>query len=257
MIRIWPLAALLVVAACGSDEPKPRSAFPVAEYLAQSISPDGNPATPLRAGDAMTWRRFDIGRYQGMTSFLMGDGAITAWSFAPYGAFEPAAEAGCPMVPCRGDGGEQVIIAGDRAQIVATQDGGRGGVQHFAVPWPIVDGSAPACGAGWLQATPWDRLCRTTITLPAAGLGSSAIVAAAFVSEHGDANAVERRVQARGWGLLWWAAFDRIRPPADPARCPDLGWNATPAGMRLTDCRLATQLEAADGSLSTAQLWRP
>lgn len=246
--------ALLALAACGDDKPPspPPAPATIADplsYLAQSRACDGNAATPLRAADPIRCRRFDFGRHQASESFLTADGAITAWSYAPHGPFSIAPDG----YGAHGDGGEQYVLRGDAVQITHTQDGGKPGVQQFFVPWTVLTTRTGAC-PHWTIYNPLERGCRSTVDYPKIGPVDT------VVSEHGDSNATERIFLGKGHGRIVWQAFSAARePPADlAARCPDFGWQNPPKpGQRLVDCRIAVNIEPADGALSGAQLWSP
>ena len=234
---------LLFLSAChsgGGSYPQPPSTpSDLSLFMAQSIAPDGNPATPLHASEPLTYRRHDIGGDQIEDTFLVADGAITSWSYPPHGAFNAV----------NGDGGEHYFLAGNAIRLDATQDGGKPGVQRFLIPWTLGTTDTMPCAAGWTQYNQLERGCRAVVSYPELGPVES------LVSEHGDANQVERIFLGRGWGRLAWQTF---RPsgltPVD--RCPDFGWNAYP-GMVLTDCRIVTHAIPADGSLIGAQEWHP
>lgn len=267
----------------GSAAPAPlppvTAGFDPLPYLAQSKNPDGNPLTPLSAGDRLLYRRFDLGHYQAEDAFLAGSGAaITAWSYPPFGAFSAAAEAGCPGAPCRGDGGEQYAVDGDTVRIAATRDGSQAQDQWFVgkdcggTGWVLFRSDATAdwkdvVARLWLTNDPsqclpissaYTRYSLQSVSYP--GLGP----VPSIVSEHYNgadmASAVdmERFFLGRGWGRLAWQRFAHNPPPVDTNRCPDFGWSAPPApGLTLADCRILTQLAPADGTLSAGQLWQP
>jgi hypothetical protein len=220
----------------------------------------------------LTYRRFDIGHYQASDSFLLPDGsAIIAVSFMPFGPFNPA----------NGDGGDHYVVEADAVRIAATQDGGTPGVQYFV---------GKACGGdGWLlfktdAKNEWKslvarlsespdpnscngatlgsaltRYTRQSVTFPALGTVDT------LVSEHYDgpdfptSHNAERFFLARGWGRLAWQAFGDTPPAIDlSTRCPDFGFNVPPVpGWYLRDCRIATMIEPANGTLTGLQLWRP
>lgn len=248
-------AALLLLASCGGGKPPPELPVTIADplaYLAQSRACDGNPATLLRADDPITCRRVDFGRAQASDSFLTADGgAITTWSYAPWTDWE-SARLRLNSLGNPDDGGEKMELRGDRAVIVATQDGGKSGVQWFPIPWTVLTTRTVDCAHGWTIYGMLERGCRATVGFPRLGPVDCVI------SEHGDDNAIERIFLCRGWGRLAWQAHARGAAPADQERCPDFGWNASPRpGQVLADCRIAVNVEPGDGRLTGAQLWHP
>jgi hypothetical protein len=213
--------------------------------LAQSVRPDGNPATPLHDTDPLTYRRTDWGGNQIEDSFLVGDGSITTWSYAPFG----------PFVAANGDGGEHVVLSGGVASIVTTQDGGTPSIQTFPIPWTIAANAAD-CSQGWTTWDSFNRGCVATITYPASGFGLTSITAQTLISEHGDPSIqVERIFMAKGWGRLLWQAWRPSGTPVDPARFPGVSGTVPPGAGVLVDVRLVTNLVPADGALSGAQEW--
>jgi hypothetical protein len=242
----------LLLTACGGGggnpivfPPAPTGLADVSTYLAQSVNPDGNQDTPLRDTDALTYRRADWAGNQLEDSFLTADGAITTWSYSPYG----------PFVAANGDGGEHEVVTNGIAAIVATQDGGTPGVQVFPIPW-VVAANAADCAQGWTTWDSFNRGCVTTITYPATGFGLTSITAQTIVSEHGDPGvAVERIFQARGWGRLLWQAWRPTGTPVDPARWPGVTGTVPPPPGVLLDVRLNTNLVLAPGTLTGSQEW--
>jgi hypothetical protein len=249
------LALFLAACSHGGSSPAPMTpvqpvtiADPIA-YLAQSQNLDGNTAMPLHRDDPLTYRRFDIGHYQASDSFLLPDGsAIIAVSFMPFGPFNPA----------NGDGGDHYVVEADAVRIAATQDGGTPGVQYFV---------GKACGGdGWLLfKTDATNEWKETVARLSESPDPSSCNGATLVSEHYDgpdfptSHNAERFFLARGWGRLAWQAFGDTPPAIDlSTRCPDFGFNVPPVpGWYLRDCRIATMIEPANGTLTGLQLWRP
>lgn len=248
MRRVPASALLAVLAGCGGITADPVTIADLVPYLAQSRTANGDAATPLMAGDPMTYRRYDFGREQITDSFLTGPAsAITAWSYDPWSAFSLDARG----YGAHGDGGEKYIIQGDRALITDTQDGGKPGVQHFLIPWTVATRQTIDCSKGWTTYSGLSRGCRTTVDYP--GIGPVDTI----VSEHGDKTAVERIFLARGWGRLAWQAFSRLSPREVERRCPDFGWSAPVGGLPLSDCRIAVNVEPASEPLRGVDLWKP
>ncbi len=239
------LCAAGLLAACGGGSrptPPPPSVVTIPDpvaYLAQSRNPDGNPATPLQAGDPITYRRFDFGHVQASESFLVGPGsAITTWSYAPWG----------PFVDANGDGGESYELQGNVVRITNTK---HLGIPTTPISWVALRADTVDCAQGWTTYSPIERGCRAVVTYP--GIGPVDTV----ISEH-RALFMERIFLGRGWGRLAWQTFRSDATPAvDPARCPEFGWNSDDRGETLTDCRYALNVEPSDGSLTGAMLWRP
>lgn len=222
-------------------------------YLAQSLNCDGR--GPLMGpSDAFKCRRFDFGRYQIEDSFLDPDGgAITDWSYSPFGLFDPAAEAGCPLSPCRGDGGEHYTVANGVASIDETRDGGTNGNQHFS-DWWLFDNRVPDCAKGWEYGGKWGRACRTTVTYPQIGAVDT------IISEH-DGSHVERFYFGRGWGRLGWEVWAPSCPvPLDPARAPPMSFDAAPTthpDWVKCDERLVVNVEPWTAPISGIYEWHP
>jgi len=282
-VRMVALVIVLgvILAGCKDDKRKaapapeaPPAPGPVTianpiEYLVQSRNLDGNTATPLRSADELNKRRFDYGRWQVMDSFLLPDGsAITAYGFTPFG----------PFVAANGDGGERHVIEGEVVRATATRDGGTKGDQHFVgkecggTGWVLFRtdatsewkslvarlGNASDPGQCSAASAAYTRYTLRTVNFPKLGDIS------AVVSEHYDratiatSGAMERTFFGLGWGRLAWQAY--ARSPVNIAdlylRCPAFGWDAPP-GWYLVDCRIAVNVEDADGSLSGDDLWAP
>lgn len=270
-IILLVLATMLLVA-CNEEGDKKPAPVPVSRvtitdplaYLAQSINPDGNVATPLHANDPLTYRRKDFGRYQIEDSFLAPDGsAITTWSYPPFG----------PFVAANGDGGEQYVIEGDITRITSTQDGGKPGVQVF---------EGPGCGRdGWvvfrtdateewrdlvakmgcpIGASAYTRYRVANIDWPGIGRIETIVSEHYNSSEASRAGAMERIFLGRGWGRLGWQAWNSAASPIRSEidrRCPDFGWNDQHTGMVLNDCRIVTNIVDHDGRITGAQEWHP
>lgn len=251
---------LLLLAGCGGSggsatvPPAPTIAS-VAAYLAQSVAPDGNSATPLAASVPWAYERFDYASpAQAEQSFARVDGKFeTIWSYPPYGAFSAAS----------GDGGEVYQIEGDTVYAVATQDGGRPDVQQFGTAWPLFDIRVPNCSDGWetLGAPPLvTRACRGPVTYPAAGVPGGAIAADTIIAVHGSGQ-TESIYFGAGWGRLRWEA-------RDAAGCaPSLTVAATPAASyedeqvgALCDVRMPTRISVpppVGGMTGDAFGWQP
>jgi len=245
-LSILCAAGLLV--ACGGGgghSPAPPPPPPVvtipdpAAYLAQSVNPDGNPATPLHATDPIRYRRFDFGHVQAEDSFLTGPGsAITTWSYAPWG----------PFVDANGDGGESYELVGNEIHITNTK---HLGVSTTPISWVALRTDTVDCAQGWTTYSPMERGCHAVVTYP--GIGPVETV----ISEH-RWMLMERIFLGRGWGRLAWQTFRSDgSAPVDPSRCPDFGWNTDDRGETLTDCRYVTNIEPAGGTLTGAQEWHP
>lgn len=241
-MRYAVLSLALALAACSGGTPTPTPtpqgvADPLA-YLAQSANCDGNVATPLRQADAIHCRRADFSMpAQIEDSFLTPDGgAVTTWSYPPYGPFSAA----------NGDGGEHYTVKDGVAAIDSTQDGGTPGVQHFPIPWVVVAQAKP-CADGWTRWDSLERGCEASLTYP------GGITADTYVSDHGDAHALERIFMARGWGRLAWFAYVAGGAPVDRSRCP-FEWTP-PTGYVLTDCRIVTRIILPPQPITGSQEW--
>ena len=245
-------------------------ADPVA-YLAQSRACDGNLATPLRAGDAITCRRTDIGRHKIEDLFLLADGsAITSFDITPFGAYAPE----------QGDGGEQYVIEGNSVRAAATKHGGEaqqwfvgsrcGGHGWFLFKTDATDAWKSVVARLSIARSPdqcpplghaFTRYALRTVAMPR--LGNLLCI----VSEHYDAQSMERSSSmeqfflCKGWGRVAWQAFGKDLPHHDAnvaSRCPDFGWARPPvAGWHLRDCRIVVNVEPADGKLTGGRLWHP
>jgi hypothetical protein len=86
------------------------------------------------------------------------------------------------------------------------------------------------------------------------------------ISEHYDratiatSTAMERSLFAEGVGRAVWEAWStKAQPTAQlDVRCPGTAWSTPPApGWRLVDCRYATNLVPADGSMTGANFGWP
>ena len=253
LLKVFPaLAVVMLAAACGGDPslppppPPPPPPVTIADpvsYMAQSRNPDGNTATPLRALDPITYRRFDFGHEQASDSFLTSPTAsVTTWGYSPWGAY----------VHANGDGGENYELQGNAVRILSTR---HGGIETTAlVPaWTVLTTSTVNCADGWTDYSFFERGCRATVNYPHLGQIDTVI------SEHRHPfeNTMERIFLARGYGRLTWQGFRSPGTPADPSRCLDFGWNAYASGWTLTDCRVTVNIEPANGSLTGSQLWHP
>jgi hypothetical protein len=258
----------------------------VASFLVQTRCADGSlevgrpgckGAAPQRASEPMRMRRHDWPApkgYQIVDSFVADDGRtfVSTFSFAPFGPFSAQ----------NGDGGEIYVVDGDTVRIAATEDGGKMGVvQGFfgascgGTGWILFRADAPT--GRWAETVarltdrPIGSVCSAsgsaftryrleTIGLPFVIDGRlTSITGPTIVSEHFNAatlersSAMERTFMVKGVGRAIWEAWSK-RPPVigDLAtRCPGTAWSQPPAsGWRLNDCRYATNLEAADGTMS-------
>lgn len=228
-------------------------------YLAQSVRPDGNPATPLHATDPLGYRRTDIGGYQIEDTFLIADNAaITTFAYPPFGTFNPA----------NGDGGERMVFDGTSARIDATQDGSAPGVMPFDGPdgWLLfrtdATGSNTCVVATLGIAQSYTCYSVQTVNYPGLGPVMSVVTDHYNTGDLSRATAMERIFLGRGWGRLVWQAWNSAavptRSPELDQRCPDFGWSAPPkAGWVLNDCRIVTTIIGADGNLTGAQEWHP
>lgn len=256
---VLPLVlAVLVLAGCGgggSSTPAPLPPPPVVTvpdpmvYLAQSINPDGNTATPLTAAAPWGYERFDYGHYQASQSWLDNTAqAVTIWSYPPFGPFASNSA---------NDGGEVYALQGSTVYITETQDGGQPGVlQQFGMNWPVFDTAVPPCSQGWETINPGPfqaRACRQSVTFPGTGVPGGQITAATIISEHGQGQ-VERFYLGAGWGRLAWESWNVSCPngPVDPARAPAISYDAAPTpGLVKCDERLVTNVSPApDSALS-------
>lgn len=230
----------LLLSGCGEGPPAGSVTIPAPmTYLAQSRTPDGNPATPLTSADPITYRRFDFGHSQASDSFLTGPAsAITTWSYAPWG----------PFVAANGDGGETYELQGSVVRITSTK---HLGIPTTPISWVALRTDTADCAQGWTTYSSLERGCRTLVNYPNLGPVDTVI------SEH-RAVLMERIFLARGWGRLAWQTFRQgQQAPVDSARCPDFGWNGFEAGWTLTDCRYTVNVEQAEGVLTGAALWHP
>jgi len=282
------LSALLSDAARAQTLPPlgPVTIADMAPFLVQMRCADGalaviKPACPgaalQRARDPMLFRRHDWPAPDGFQitdSFVSDDGAYfeALFAFPPFG----------PFVAAHGDGGDISVIEGPTARASATEDGGQMGViQGFygagcgGTGWILFRNDAPT--GRWaelvahLKGEPIGSACsaksnaytryrleqvelpfiidgaRTTLTLPT------------IISEHYNAatlaraSALERTYLAKGVGRVIWEAWSKHPATATnlAERCPGAAWSVAPApGWYLNDCRTATNVVAADGSMS-------
>jgi len=242
MIRALHLMGALALAGCGgggssTSTPPPVTIPDLSAYLAQARCPDGgrpttcaNPA-PQKASDLMSWRRFD-GQDQYSDGVVSDDGTfwVTTWSYPPHGVF----------VAANGDGGEVYKSDGTTVSIVATQDGGKPGVQRFP-EWGLFSKTTPDCSVKWGAVDTLGRACKATVTYP------GGIVADTIISEHyvgaNQQGAMERFYMGYRWSRLAWESYRpsgqmRIGAPAvGPSGVP-----AAPSNLVLIDRRLTTNL---------------
>jgi hypothetical protein len=255
------LAGALVIGAAACSSGDDQSSFPplpplgpqtIADplaYLVEGTKP-GDAAHPLRPGDAMTYRRQDMGGYQDEDAYLLPDGsAALDWSYPPFGAFDVD----------HGDGGEHYTVADGEVDIVATQDGSKPGiVQHFAgwVAFRTDATSAPICGVAPIRA--YTCYWRQTVAFPEIGKVDTIISQHYNTRNQTRAGALEVSFWGRGYGRLAWQAWRRAGRPVDPQRCPDFGFNAPPRpDLVLTDCRENVNIVPEPDPLKPAQLWQP
>jgi hypothetical protein len=239
-------------------------------------------ARPQRASDPMVMRRHDWPAPSGYMAQDAIEGPLgpeTLWSFAPFGAFTPS----------RGDGGEVYRVQGETVRITLTQDGGKPWMQGFygsacgGTGWVVFRTDAPTGTWASLVARLSDRrapsACRATdaaltryrlerVAAPwIIGGRVTTLSLPTVISEHYDARSIgaartmERAFFARGVGRVIWEAWTRGAPASGDTgtRCPGTAWSKPPAaGWVLSDCRYATNLVAADGSMSGARFgWPP
>lgn len=227
--------------------PAPTIADPLA-YLVEGVTP-GDASNPLRAGDAMTYRRQDFGGYQDEDAYLLADGmAVLDWSYPPFG----------PFVAANGDGGESYAVSGDAVSITATQDGGKPGVQTFNgwVAFKTDAAATPQCFVAPIKA--YTCYSRQTVTFPKIGAVDTIVSDHYSTRNPASAPAMERSFWGLGWGRVAWQAWTRGGAPVDPARCPDFGWNQPPRpGLVLSDCRENVTVVPQTTPLDPAQLWHP
>ncbi len=270
----------------GAAAPSPGVIPDVAVFLAQSRCANGDleveatgcsGARPQRAADPMLTRRRDWpapAGYQSEDSFQADDGAYfeTTFAYPPFGPFNAR----------HGDGGEIYIIDGAGVRIAATEDGGRMNVMQGFY-------GARCGGTGWIlfrNDAPTGRWAEAVARLSDQPLGARCqaknaaytryrleIVALPFIlrgvrktlslptviSEHynagtlAQATGLERTFMVKGVGRAVWESWSR-KPSSlkDLAqRCPGTAWSTPPTpGWYLNDCRYATNLVPADGSLT-------
>ena len=276
----------LVGAGCAAAHGAPATLPDVRVFLAQNRCADGalavaEPrcvgAAPQRARDAMRMRRRDWPApdgYQIGDSYESDDGAyfVTVFSYAPFEAF----------IPEHGDGGELYVTDGTTVRIAATEDGGQMGVvQGFygqgcgGTGWVLFRNDAPtgrwaelvahlkgeplgsACSA---RSSAYTRYRLETVALPFIIQGAPrTLTLPTVISEHFNAaslqrsSAMERSFMVQGVGRAIWEAWTK-GPPAGrnlADRCPATAWSVAPApGWTLSDCRVSTNLVAADGAMS-------
>lgn len=282
--------ALILISggACAQPAPAPSAATipDMSVFLAQTRCADGaleitKPncagAAPQRAKDPMRTRRHDWPApdgYQVTDSFESDDGSYfeTTFGFAPFDRFNAQ----------NGDGGEIYVIDGPTVRISATADGGQVGVnQGFygaacgGTGWILFRNDAPtghwAEVVAHLKGRPipspcvaksnaYTRYRLEQVAIPFIIDGApTSLTLPTVISEHfnaatlGRASALERTFMAKGVGRVIWEAWTK-KPPTvgDLAqRCPGTEWSTPPAdGWYLDDCRYATNLVSADGSLT-------
>jgi hypothetical protein len=262
---------------------------PVA-YLVQLRCPDGRlevaepdcpGAAPQRASDPMLMRRRDWPApdgYVAQDAILGAYGPETLWSFSPSG----------PFVAAHGDGGEVYVVDGQTVRIALTQDGGKPYLQGFygahcgGAGWVafradaatgrwaslvahLSDGRVPSFCLAFSAAFTRYRL--EDVSAPWVVDGAvRAIALPTVIAEHydrgaiADAHNMERSFFAKGVGRIIWEAWTTDKPTGAglAARCPGTTWSTPPAaGWVLSDCRYATNLVAADGSLNGATFGWP
>jgi hypothetical protein len=281
-------ALVLTLPLCGSEA---QETIDPLDYLVGTVCADGAPpivspcsqARRQKADDRMLWRRHDWPAptgYQIEDAFLAGkDEAELIWSYPPFG----------PFAAVNGDGGEVYRIDRQgKVTISLTQDGGKPYLQHFIGPacggtgWVVFSATAPKGGWASEIATLADRRGETpcteldqaftrwrreTVSIPFIVRGKVRTVAVpAIISEHYDgpglaqSRHLERSFFGRGFGRLVWEAWGTEPPKvADlPARCPGTSFSTAPAaGWLLEDCRYATNLVPADGTMSGAKFAWP
>lgn len=261
MRRLLGLALLAALAGCSGGglsgggtplSPVPPASVTVPDpiaYLVEGETP-GDAAHPLKSGDTMTYRRQDFGGYQDEDAYLAADGTpILTWSYAPFG----------PFVAANGDGGESYSIAPDgTVSIVATQDGGKPGVQHFNgwIAFRTDATATPTCFVAPIKA--YTCYQRQTVTFPKLGPIDTVISAHYSTKNPATAPAMERSFWGKGWGRLAWQSWTRGGAPVDPSRCLDFGWNQPPQpSLVLSDCREAVNIVPQTTPLTPDQLWHP
>jgi len=262
-----------------------------AAFLAQLRCPDGRlevaeprcaNAAPQTAADPMRMRRRDWPPPEGyiaQDAILGPGGPETIWANPPFGR----------AVTARGDGGEIYAVEGGTVRVVATQDGGKPYLQGFygahcgGTGWIVFRADAPTgrwaslvahlsgervpsmCFA-WSAAFTRYRLEQVAAPWVVGGVRRD-IVRPTIISEHYDrasieaATAMERSLFAKGVGRIVWESWSRRAAPSVDlaARCPGAAWSTPPGpGWRLVDCRYATNLVTADGSMTGAAFgWPP
>jgi hypothetical protein len=236
-----------------------------------------------RASDPMFQRRHDWPAPTGFQiedSVARGDGhdVVSTWSYPPFG----------PFVAANGDGGEVFVSDGTTVRIAVTQDGGKPGLQYFVgracggTGWIVFRNDVPTGKWADLVAALGDspdpdvckdnsrsytryRLEHVRIPFIINGVRQDPIIPT-IISEHytgrslATATALERFFLGQGWGQLIWEAWGPGAPAIDlSARCPGTAWSVPPvSGWQLHDCRYATNIVPADGSLSVTGFgWPP
>lgn len=288
-VRAALIVALGAMAAAAPAAAAVTVPDPIA-YLVQLRCPDGRlqvaepgcAARPQTADDPMLTSRRDWpapAGYMAQDAVIGPDGPETLWDFTPFGRFEAR----------KGDGGEVYVVAGGVVRIALTQDGGTPYLQGFfgagcggtgwiafrddaptgrwaSVVARLSGGRFPGPCAAWNVALTRYRL--ETVTAPwIIGGRRTDVALPTIIAEHYDggsiasSGAMERSFFARGVGRIIWEAWTRGEPASHDidVRCPGTAWSTPPApGWRLSDCRYATNLVAADGSMSGTRFgWPP
>ena len=240
-------------------------------YLANTSQPQ------QKASDSMFYRRHDWPVVGGQISDTVvsddGNSYITTWSYSPWKEF----------VAANGDGGEVYVVEGDTVRIDHTQDGSLPYIQYFVgkncggTGWILFKNDAPT--GSWKEITGSLYIEQDLNTCPGAKLLTGLvryrledvvfpfvingqkqnITASAIISEHYDGKTIatskylERFFLAAGWGRLLWEAWSTEKGAGMDlsARNPGTSFSTPPAtGWNMYDCRLTTDIEPADGSLT-------
>ena len=279
LVLLGALATGILVAALALQGCAPAApSVPHPEtYLAATRCEDGLPAVLAtrcsgpaltRASDLLVYRHRDWARPetgQIEDSWVDGDRYVTTFSYPPNRAF----------VPANGDGGDVLVVDGDRVRIDYTQNGLPGGgtiAGYWVGPrcggdgWLVFDVYAPSeqwasrisrlagsttgrddCPPLVRALTRWRRVA-APVPFRYSGVQISQKMQV-IVSEHYDADAIvraramERMVLADGYGRVVWEAWT-VNPSDFASPCPGVApYNVAPAsGWHLADRRCPTEL---------------
>jgi hypothetical protein len=266
-------------------KPGPMTIPDVKAFLAQTRCPDGhmpfecNDGVPQKASDLMFWRRHDWPHVGGQIedSVVSDDGTqfITTWSYPPHREF----------VAANGDGGEVYLTDGVTVWIDRTQHGGIN-LNYFVgrncggTGWLLFRNDAKIGEwrtiTGKLNASEDPEACPSLktacvryrledVTYPFMVNGElqkktiRTIISEAYAGPTIEkARHMERFFMGEGWGRLVWEAWYTEPPTEDhnlDARCPEISFPGYPArpGMYLRDCRVLTDINSHDGTMSVTR----